>query len=95
MMKTSKLLEHLESSPRVLGENPKISNPNANVDIASGALFSMLDSQIQHTIPLFRMGKGCWNWAQIVDERSVFRVVKACQFIVQSIPEEQTLRHIK
>ena len=25
-------------APRVLGENPKISNPNANVDIASGAL---------------------------------------------------------
>ena len=40
-----------EVAPRVLGENEKISNPNANVDIASGAFFITSGSRIRPTTP--------------------------------------------
>ena len=86
-----------EVAPRVLGENPKISNPNANVDIASGALLyhvGLTDPTYYTTF--FGWARVAGIGAQIVDERSVFRGGKGVPiYRPKYFPEEQTLRHIK
>ena len=86
-----------EVAPRVLRENPKISNPNANVDIASGALLhhiSLTDPTYYTTFFGWAMVAGIG--AQIVDERSVMRDGKGTPiYRPKYIAEEQSLRHIE
>jgi citrate synthase len=86
-----------EVAPRVLAENPKISNPNANVDIASGALLhhaGLTDPTYYTTF--FGWARVAGIGAQIVDERSVFRNGKGTPiYRPKYIAEAQSLRHIK
>ncbi|MDA8616228.1 hypothetical protein N9L27_05335 [Candidatus Poseidoniales archaeon] len=86
-----------EVAPRVLGENPKISNPNANVDIASGALLhhiGLIDPTYYTTF--FGWARVAGIGAQIVDERSVMRDGKGTPiYRPKYIAEEQSLRHIE
>ena len=86
-----------EVVPRVLSENPKIRNPNANVDIASGALLhhaGLTDPTYYTTF--FGWARVAGIGAQIVDERSVFRNGKGTPiYRPKYIAEAQTLRHIE
>jgi len=86
-----------EVVPRVLSENPKIRNPNANVDIASGALLhnaGLTDPTYYTTF--FGWARVAGIGAQIVDERSVFRNGKGTPiYRPKYIAEAQTLRHVK
>ena len=86
-----------EVAPRVLAENQKISNPNANVDIASGALLhhaGLTDPTYYTTF--FGWARVAGIGAQIVDERSVFRDGKGTPiYRPKYIAEAQTLRHIE
>ncbi|MBR95352.1 MAG: citrate synthase [Euryarchaeota archaeon] len=86
-----------EVAPRVLGENPKISNPNANVDIASGALlFHVGLTDPTYYTTFFGWARVAGIGAQIVDERSVFRSGKGVPiYRPKYFPEEQSLRHIE
>ena len=86
-----------EVAPRVLAENPKISNPNANVDIASGALLhhaGLTDPTYYTTF--FGWARVAGIGAQIVDERTVFRHGKGIPiYRPKYIAEAQTLRHVE
>jgi len=86
-----------EVAPRVLAENPKISNPNANVDISSGALLhhaGLTDPTYYTTF--FGWARVAGIGAQIVDERTVFRDGKGIPiYRPKYIAEAQTLRHIE
>ena len=63
-----------EVAPRVLAENPKISNPNANVDIASGALLHHIGlTDPTYYTTFFGWARVAGIGAQIVDERSIMR----------------------
>ena len=85
-----------EVAPRVLSENPKISNPNANVDIASGTLLNhvgLCDPEYYTTF--FGWARVAGIGAQIVDERTVMRGGKGTPiYRPKYIAEEQTLRHV-
>jgi citrate synthase len=85
-----------EVAPRVLGENPKISNPNANVDIASGALLHHIGlTDPTYYTTFFGWARVAGIGAQIVDERSVMRGGKGTPlYRPKYIAEGQTLRHI-
>tara|TARA_Y100000766_G_scaffold283115_1_gene297963 strand:+ start:22435 stop:23631 length:1197 start_codon:yes stop_codon:yes gene_type:complete len=86
-----------EVAPRVLSENPKISNPHANVDIASGALLhhaGMTDPTYYTTF--FGWARVAGIGAQIVDERAVYRDGKGLPiYRPKYIAEAQTLRHVE
>ena len=84
-------------APRVLGENPKISNPNANVDIASGALLHHVGlTDPTYYTTFFGWARVAGIGAQIVDERSVFRDGKGVPiYRPKYFAEQQTLRHIE
>ena len=86
-----------EVAPRVLGENPKISNPNANVDIASGALLhhvGLIDPTYYTTF--FGWARVAGIGAQIIDERTVMRGGKGTPiYRPKYIAEQQSLRHIE
>nr|ANV80560.1 Citrate synthase [uncultured Candidatus Thalassoarchaea sp.] len=86
-----------EVAPRVLGENPKISNPNANVDIASGALLHHVGlTDPTYYTTFFGWARVAGIGAQIVDERSVFRGGKGVPiYRPKYYAEQQTLRHIE
>jgi citrate synthase len=86
-----------EVAPRVLGENPKISNPNANVDIASGALLHHVGlTDPTYYTTFFGWARVAGIGAQIVDERSVFRGGKGVPiYRPKYFAEQQTLRHIE
>jgi len=63
-----------EVAPRVLGENPRISNPNANVDIASGTLLNHVGfKKPSYYTTFFGWARVIGIGAQIVDERTVAR----------------------
>ena len=86
-----------EVAPRVLAENPKIRNPNANVDIASGALLHHvgLEDPTYYTT-FFGWARVMGIGAQIVDERTVFRGGKGTPlYRPKYFAEQQTLRHIE
>ena len=86
-----------EVAPRVLDENPKISNPNANVDIASGALLHYigLEDPTYYTT-FFGWARVMGIGAQIVDERTVFRNGKGTPlYRPKYYAEQQTLRHVE
>ena len=86
-----------EVAPRVLSENPKISNPNANVDIASGALLHHIGlTDPTYYTTFFGWARVAGIGAQIVDERSVMRNGKGTPiYRPKYIAEEQSLRHIE
>ncbi len=85
-----------EVAPRVLAENPKISNPNANVDIASGALLHHIGlTDPTYYTTFFGWARVAGIGAQIVDERSIMRHGKGTPiYRPKYIAEEQSLRHI-
>tara|TARA_A200000159_G_C7311131_1_gene334644 strand:- start:447 stop:1631 length:1185 start_codon:yes stop_codon:yes gene_type:complete len=86
-----------EVAPRVLSENPKISNPNANVDIASGALLHHIGfTDPTYYTTFFGWARVAGIGAQIVDERAVLRDGKGTPiYRPKYIAEAQSLRHIE
>ena len=86
-----------EVEPRVLSENPKISNPNANVDIASGALLHHIGfTDPTYYTTFFGWARVAGIGAQIVDERAVLRDGKGTPiYRPKYIAEAQSLRHIE
>ena len=63
-----------EVAPRVLSENEKISNPNANVDIASGTLLHHVGlTDPEYYTTFFGWARVAGIGAQIVDERTKMR----------------------
>ncbi|MED6298233.1 MAG: citrate/2-methylcitrate synthase, partial [Candidatus Thermoplasmatota archaeon] len=67
--KTVKALRTI--APKVLGENPKISNPNANVDIASGTLLNAVGfHKPEYYTTFFGWARVAGIAAQILDERN-------------------------
>jgi citrate synthase len=60
-----------EVAPRVLAENPKITNPNANVDIASGTLLNAVGfHKPEYYTTFFGWSRVAGIAAQILDERN-------------------------
>ena len=86
-----------EIAPKVLAENPKISNPNANVDIASGALLHNIGlTDPTYYTTFFGWARVAGIGAQIVDERSVLRGGKGTPiYRPKYYAEQQSLRHIE
>ena len=84
-------------APMVLSENKKIRNPNANVDIASGALLyhvGLADPTYYTTF--FGWARVAGIGAQIVDERTVLRSGKGVPiYRPKYYAEGQELRHIE
>ena len=85
-----------EIAPKVLSENPKISNPNANVDIASGTLLNYVGlSDPEYYTAFFGWARVAGIGAQIVDERTVMRGGRGTPiYRPKYIAEEQELRHV-
>jgi citrate synthase len=85
-----------EVAPRVLSENKKISNPNANVDIASGALLHHVGfKDPTYYTTFFGWARVAGIGAQIIDERTVLRGGKGTPiYRPKYIAEEQELRHL-
>ncbi len=83
-------------APMVLAENPKISNTNANVDIASGTLLNFVGlSQPEYYTTFFGWARVAGIGAQIVDERTVMRNGKGVPiYRPKYIAEGQELRHL-
>ena len=83
--------------PRVLSENKRIRNPNANVDIASGALLyhvGLKDPTYYTTF--FGWARVAGIGAQIVDERVVMRSGRGVPiYRPKYFPEGQELRHVE
>ena len=94
LYKTVKTLREVAS--RVLRENPKISNPNANVDLASGCLLNyagFTDSDYYTTF--FGWARVCGITAQIIDERMVMRSGKGIPiYRPKYIADRQSLRRV-
>ena len=85
-----------EVAPRVLSENKKISNPNANVDIASGALLHHVGfKDPTYYTTFFGWARVAGIGAQIIDERTVMRGGKGTPiYRPKYVAEEQELRHV-
>ena len=92
--KTIRVLRHI--APMVLAENPKISNPNANVDIASGTLLNFVGlSDPEYYTTFFGWARVAGIGAQIIDERTVMRNGKGVPiYRPKYIAEDQELRHL-
>ncbi len=86
-----------EVAPRVLAENPKISNPNANVDIASGALLHHVGlKEPSYYTTFFGWARVAGIGAQIYDERVVMRDGKGVPiYRPKYIARDQILRHVE
>ena len=86
-----------EVAPRVLAENPKISNPNANVDIASGALLHHVGlKNPSYYTTFFGWARVAGIGAQIFDERVVMRNGKGVPiYRPKYLARDQVLRHIE
>lgn len=86
-----------EVAPRVLSENKKISNPNANVDIASGTLLHHVGlTDPEYYTTFFGWARVAGIGAQIVDERTKMRDGKGVPiYRPKYIAEAQSLRHIE
>ena len=85
-----------EVAPRVLSENPKISNPNANVDIASGALLHHVGlKNPSYYTTFFGWARVAGIGAQIYDERVVMRHGKGVPiYRPKYFARDQVLRHV-
>ena len=83
-------------APKVLGEIPKIRNPNANVDIASGTLLHHVGfTDTAYYTTFFGWARTAGIGAQIVDERMVMRDGKGVPlYRPKYIPEQQQEQHI-
>ena len=86
-----------EVAPRVLAENPKISNPNANVDIASGALLHHVGlKNPSYYTTFFGWARVAGIGAQIYDERVVMRNGKGVPiYRPKYFARDQVLRHVE
>lgn len=86
-----------EVAPRVLAENPKISNPNANVDIASGALLHHVGlKNPSYYTTFFGWARVAGIGAQIYDERVVMRNGKGVPiYRPKYFARDQALRHVE
>jgi len=86
-----------EVAPRVLAENPKISNPNANVDIASGALLHHVGlKNPSYYTTFFGWARVAGIGAQIYDERFVMRNGKGVPiYRPKYFARDQVLRHVE
>ena len=86
-----------EVAPRVLAENPKISNPNANVDIASGALLHHVGlKNPSYYTTFFGWARVAGIGAQIFDERVVMRNGKGVPiYRPKYFARDQELRHVE
>ncbi len=84
-------------APMVLSENKKIRNPNANVDIASGALLHHVGlTDPTYYTTFFGWARVAGIGAQIVDERTVLRSGKGVPiYRPKYFAEGQELRHIE
>ena len=84
-------------APRVLSENKKIRNPNANVDIASGALLHHVGlKDPTYYTTFFGWARVAGIGAQIVDERVNMRSGKGVPiYRPKYFPEGQELRHVE
>ena len=85
-----------EVAPRVLSDYKKISNPNANVDIASGALLHHVGfKDPTYYTTFFGWARVAGIGAQIIDERTVMRSGKGTPiYRPKYIAEQQELRHL-
>ncbi|MFL2967521.1 MAG: citrate/2-methylcitrate synthase, partial [Candidatus Poseidoniaceae archaeon] len=73
-------------------ENPKISNPNANVDIASGTLLNFVGLQdAEYYTTFFGWARVAGIGAQIVDERTIMRGGKGILSTDQSTLQKNRL----
>lgn len=83
-------------APRVLSENKRIRNPNANVDIASGALLHHVGlKDPTYYTTFFGWARVAGIGAQIVDERVVMRSGRGVPiYRPKYFPEGQELRHV-
>ena len=97
MTRTSRSFERSRSCPRVLSENPKISNPNANVDIASGALLHHVGlKDPSYYTTFFGWARVAGIGAQIFDERVVVRNGKGVPiYRPKYFARDQVLRHVE
>ena len=86
-----------EVAPRILAENPKISNPNANVDIASGALLHHVGlKDPSYYTTFFGWARVAGIGAQIFDERVVMRNGKGVPiYRPKYFARDQVLRHVE
>ena len=86
-----------EVAPSVLAENPKISNPNANVDIASGALLHHVGlKDPSYYTTFFGWARVAGIGAQILDERVVMRNGKGVPiYRPKYFARDQVLRHVE
>lgn len=86
-----------EVAPRVLSENDKISNPYANVDIASGALLHYVGfKDPTYYTTFFGWARVAGIGAQILDERTVMREGKGIPiYRPKYLAEQQSLRHVE
>ena len=86
-----------EVAPRVLAENPKISNPNANVDIASGALLHHVGlKNPSYYTTFFGWARVAGIGAQIFDERVIMRNGKGVPiYRPKYFARDQELRHVE
>ena len=86
-----------EVAPRVLAENPKISNPNANVDIASGALLHHVGlKDPSYYTTFFGWARVAGIGAQIFDDRVVMRNGKGVPiYRPKYFARDQVLRHVE
>jgi len=82
---------------KVLAENPKISNPNPNVDLASGTLLSHVGfKDPDYYTTFFGWARVAGIGAQIVDERTVMRKGKGVPiYRPKYIAAKQNLRHVE
>ena len=82
--------------PPVLAEIPKISNPNANVDLVSGTLLNFIGfRRPEYYTTFFGWSRVAGIGAQIVDERMVLRGGRGVPiYRPKYIPEGQTARRL-
>jgi citrate synthase len=82
--------------PKILGEIPKIRNPNANVDIASGTLLHHVGfTDTAYYTTFFGWARTVGIGAQIVDERMVMRDGKGVPlYRPKYIAEQQQEQHV-
>ena len=84
-------------APMVLSENKKIRNPNANVDIASGALLHHVGlKDPTYYTTFFGWARVAGIGAQIIDERTVLRSGRGVPiYRPKYFAENQSLRRIE
>ena len=84
-------------APEILEENPRINNPNANVDIASGTLLNNVGfTNSDYYTTFFGWARTAGIGAQIIDERVKMRSGKGVPiYRPKYIPKNQPERHMQ